>query len=101
METRSVRSPLGDYSFLMRVPAPAGGYNPTPRSQLALSRGTRLGPFEITALLAVGGMGEGYRARDTNLKWDVAIKVLPSITKKPILCPSMRLEIDEQDDQRV
>jgi serine/threonine protein kinase len=45
---------------------------------LALTPGRRLGPFEITALLGVGGMGEVYRATDTNLKRQVAIKVLPA-----------------------
>ncbi|HSM13152.1 MAG TPA: serine/threonine-protein kinase, partial [Thermoanaerobaculia bacterium] len=39
--------------------------------------GTRLGPYEITAKLGEGGMGEVYRATDTKLKRDVAIKVLP------------------------
>ena len=40
--------------------------------------GTRLGPYEITARLGEGGMGEVYRATDTKLKRDVAIKVLPA-----------------------
>src|SRR6187549_849241 len=44
---------------------------------VALSPGTRLGPFEITAQIGVGGMGEVYRATDTNLARQVAIKVLP------------------------
>jgi serine/threonine protein kinase len=41
-----------------------------------LTAGTKLGPYEIVAPLGAGGMGEVYRARDTRLKRDVAIKVL-------------------------
>jgi serine/threonine protein kinase len=44
---------------------------------MGLTPGTRLGSFEIAALIGVGGMGEVYRATDTNLKRSVAIKVLP------------------------
>src|SRR6516162_7582985 len=44
---------------------------------MSLDVGTRLGSLEITALLGKGGMGEVYRARDTTLKRDVAIKILP------------------------
>ena len=44
---------------------------------MALTPGTRLGPYEIAAQIGVGGMGEVYRATDTNLKRQVAIKVLP------------------------
>jgi eukaryotic-like serine/threonine-protein kinase len=44
---------------------------------MALSPGTRLGPYEIAGAVGAGGMGEVYRARDTRLKRDVAIKVLP------------------------
>ncbi len=41
--------------------------------------GTRLGPYEIVAAIGAGGMGEVYRARDTKLNRDVAIKVLPPL----------------------
>jgi serine/threonine protein kinase/Tol biopolymer transport system component len=44
---------------------------------LALTAGTRLGAYEVTAQIGSGGMGEVYRATDTNLKRQVAIKVLP------------------------
>src|SRR5271168_4488972 len=45
---------------------------------MALAAGTRLGPYEILAHIGAGGMGEVYRARDTKLDRDVAIKVLPA-----------------------
>lgn len=41
--------------------------------------GRRIGVYQIHALLGAGGMGEVYRARDTKLERDVAIKILPSV----------------------
>ena len=44
---------------------------------MPLVAGTRLGPYEIQSAIGAGGMGEVYRARDTKLDRDVAIKILP------------------------
>lgn len=53
---------------------------------MALSAGTRLGPYEILSLVGAGGMGEVYRAKDTRLDRTVAIKVLPQhLSKRPEL----------------
>jgi hypothetical protein len=45
---------------------------------MALAAGTRLGPYEVVSPLGVGGIGEVYRATDTILKRQVALKVLPA-----------------------
>ena len=44
---------------------------------MSLTRGSRIGVFQLIDLIGCGGMGEVYRARDTKLGRDVAIKILP------------------------
>ena len=46
---------------------------------MSLTPGTRLGPYDVTALIDQGGMSEVYRARDMKLGRDVALKVLPDV----------------------
>src|SRR5262252_10003947 len=60
-------------TFCLRARRPSAPYNPR---RLAFNPGTRLGVYEITTPLGEGGMGAVYRARDTKLGRDVAIKVL-------------------------
>ncbi len=51
---------------------------------MPLQPGTTLGPYQVAAKIGEGGMGEVYRARDTTLDRDVAIKVLPeAFTQDP------------------
>ena len=51
---------------------------------MALSEGTKIGPYAVVGLIGQGGMGEVYQARDTKLDRDVALKVLPeAFTQDP------------------
>ena len=45
---------------------------------MPLSTGARIGPYEIVGPLGAGGMGEVYRARDSRLRRDIALKILPA-----------------------
>ena len=49
---------------------------------MTIEAGARLGPYEVVSLLGSGGMGDVWRARDTRLERDVAIKVLPETLAK-------------------
>ncbi|MBZ5689842.1 MAG: serine/threonine protein kinase [Acidobacteriia bacterium] len=60
---------------------------------MALTAGMKLGPYEILAPLGAGGMGEVYRARDTRLERDVAVKVLPSDLSSD---PNLRLRLERE-----
>lgn len=60
---------------------------------MPLAPGTRLGPYEIVAPAGAGGMGEVYRARDTRLGRDVAIKVLPADVASD---PALRQRLDRE-----
>ena len=71
------RLPVASASVLADPLAALGASGNPTLSPAALAAGRRVGPYEIVATLGAGGMGEVYRARDTKLHRDVALKVLP------------------------
>lgn len=66
---------------------------------MSLNPGARLGPYLIQGLLGQGGMGEVYRARDTRLNRDVALKVLPQAFASDV-DPRARFEREAQATSR-
>ena len=70
----------GQTNSLFEEPAWAGALEltePSTDTKWPLGKDTVLGPYRVIDIIGAGGMGEVYRGRDTSLKRDVAIKVLP------------------------
>src|SRR5439155_23762103 len=75
---------MSDYDHMDERSTTPGPVVAAQNESLTLSSGTRFGRYEILSPLGAGGMGEGYRARDTRLGRELAIKVLPeSFSKDP------------------
>src|SRR6185436_6310754 len=66
----------GDFLETPAAPVQGAAFGSDSRLQSTIGPGTRVGPYEVAALIGAGGMGEVYRARDTRLGREVAIKVL-------------------------
>lgn len=80
-------------SFLESPPLPQVAVRTDSSSSAVLPSGTKLGSYVLQALIGTGGMGEVYRARDTSLKRDVAIKVLTSsLSRDPDRLRRFKLE---------
>ena len=77
-EVDSLLAAHGEADGFLEIPVLADSAASAAASAAALGRGTRVGPFEIAEVIGAGAMGEVYRARDTRLERDVAIKVLPA-----------------------
>ncbi len=66
---------------------------------MALSEGTKIGPYEVIGLIGQGGMGEVWQARDTKLDRDVALKVLPeAFTSDPDRLARFEREVTRGED---
>ncbi len=64
---------------------------------MSLEPGRQLGPYAVTAKIGEGGMGEVYRARDTKLDRDVALKVLPEAFTQVVHCDRVHLHMNRRE----
>ena len=69
----------GRFEARLKVRLPGPRLVPDTTWNMPLAVGSRLGHYDVTALIGQGGMGEVYRAHDTKLGRDVALKILPGL----------------------